>query len=59
MTRKKKMTAHKKSAPAQTPAQTPTQTWVVTTSSDRPLADIAKDLSAAEFKIDQHSTRSA
>jgi hypothetical protein len=30
-----------------------TQTWVITTSSDRPMADIAKDLSAAGFAIDQ------
>jgi hypothetical protein len=30
-----------------------TSSWVVTTSSDRPVADIAKELSAAGFKIDQ------
>jgi hypothetical protein len=29
------------------------QSWVVTTSSDRPVADIAKDLSAAGFKVEQ------
>jgi hypothetical protein len=27
--------------------------WVVTTSGDRAIADVAKDLSAAGFKIDQ------
>jgi hypothetical protein len=27
--------------------------WVVTTSADRPLTEVAKDLSAAGFKIDQ------
>ena len=27
--------------------------WVITTSADRPLADIAKDLSKLGFKIDQ------
>jgi hypothetical protein len=30
-----------------------TKTWVVTTSSDRPLGEIAKDLKAAGFKVDQ------
>ena len=29
------------------------KTWVITTSSDRPMADIAKDLSDAGFAIDQ------
>jgi hypothetical protein len=29
------------------------ETWVVTTSSDRPIGDVAKDLSAAGFKVDQ------
>jgi hypothetical protein len=29
------------------------RTWVVTTSSERPMADVAKDLSAAGFSIDQ------
>jgi hypothetical protein len=29
------------------------QAWVVTTSPDRPVADIAKDLSAAGFKVEQ------
>lgn len=29
------------------------KTWVVTTSSERPIAEIAKDLSKAGFKIDQ------
>jgi hypothetical protein len=29
------------------------RSWVVTTSSDRPVADIAKDLSAAGFKVEQ------
>ena len=29
------------------------KTWVVTTSPDRPIADIAKDLSATGFAIDQ------
>jgi hypothetical protein len=29
------------------------QTWIVTTSPDRPVADVAKDLSAAGFKVEQ------
>jgi hypothetical protein len=29
------------------------KTWVITTSADRPIAEIAKDLSAAGFAIDQ------
>jgi hypothetical protein len=29
------------------------KTWVVTTSADRPITEVAKDLSAAGFKIDQ------
>ena len=29
------------------------QSWIVTTSPDRPVADIAKDLSAAGFKVEQ------
>jgi hypothetical protein len=39
-----------KAAAAKTSAA---KTWVVTTSSDRPLAEIAKDLKAAGFKVDQ------
>lgn len=35
------------------PKTAPHKTWVVTTSSDRPMAEIAKELSAAGFKIDQ------
>jgi len=31
----------------------PTKSWVVTTSNDRPVAEIAKDLSAAGFSVDQ------
>jgi hypothetical protein len=44
-------TAAKKPA-AKRPA-TPRQDWVVTASSDRPMAEIAKDLSAAGFAIEQ------
>jgi hypothetical protein len=29
------------------------QSWVVTTSSERPVADVARDLSAAGFKVEQ------
>ncbi len=42
--------ASKKASPKKSP---PKNTWVVTTSRDRPLADIAKDLSRAGFAIDQ------
>jgi hypothetical protein len=41
----------KKSAKAAKGAKHPT--WIVTTSPDRPVADIAKDLSAAGFKVEQ------
>jgi hypothetical protein len=47
--------AQKKKAP-RTTAQVKTaqkKAWVITTSADRPIADIAKDLSKAGFKIDQ------
>jgi hypothetical protein len=42
--------AQKKKAQSKT---APHKTWVVTTSAVRPIAEIAKDLSAAGFKIDQ------
>ena len=42
--------AQKKKAPSKA---APHKTWIVTTSADRPIAEIAKDLSAAGFKIDQ------
>jgi hypothetical protein len=42
--------AQKKTAPKQ---KTQTKAWVVTTSSDRSLADIAKDLAKAGFAVDQ------
>ena len=29
------------------------QSWIVTTSPDRPVAEIARDLSAAGFEVDQ------
>jgi predicted flap endonuclease-1-like 5' DNA nuclease len=44
-------TAAKKPA-AKRPA-TPRQDWVVTASADRPMAEIAKELSAAGFAIEQ------
>jgi len=52
MVQKKK--AHKKPSKQKTaPKKTAHKTWVITTSADRPIADIAKDLSKAGFKIDQ------
>jgi hypothetical protein len=42
--------AHKKKAQSNA---APHKAWVVTTSAIRPIAEIAKDLSAAGFKIDQ------
>jgi hypothetical protein len=47
MAQKKKVakSAEKKTAP--------NKTWVVTTSNDRPMAEIAKDLSAAGFRVEQ------
>jgi hypothetical protein len=52
--------AQKKKAQSKTPQpkapqhKTPQhKTWVVTTSAVRPIAEIAKDLSAAGFKVDQ------
>lgn len=39
--------------PKKKPTRRPQEQWVVTTSSDRPLADIASDLSAAGFSIDE------
>jgi hypothetical protein len=53
MAQKKKVqqkTAPKRTAPKSTAQE---KTWVITTSQDRPLADIAKDLSEAGFAIDQ------
>jgi hypothetical protein len=48
-------TAGKKTAQQKATRQATAQsaTWVVTTSSDRPMGDVAKDLSAAGFKVDQ------
>jgi hypothetical protein len=45
----------KKVSRAKTPAKSaaPQGGWVVTTSGDRPVADIAKDLSAAGFAVEQ------
>jgi hypothetical protein len=53
MAQKKKV--QKKPARAKTTQSkaAPHTTWVVTTSAVRPMAEIAKDLSAAGFKIDQ------
>jgi hypothetical protein len=48
MAQKKK--AQRKTAPKRAAEE---KTWVITTSKDRPLADIAKDLSKAGFAIDQ------
>ena len=51
-----KKTAGKKAAQQKATRQATAQsgtTWVVTTSSDRPIGDVAKELSAAGFKVDQ------
>jgi hypothetical protein len=48
------MARHKSTERKMAPKGTaPKKTWVVTTSSDRPISEIAKDLSAAGFTIDQ------
>ena len=49
----KRETAPRKTVTRKTAQKKSTQTWVITTSGDRPLADIAKDLSAAGFAVDQ------
>jgi hypothetical protein len=50
-----KKTAGRKPAQQKATRQATAQsaTWVVTTSSDRSIGDVAKDLSAAGFKVDQ------
>ena len=50
---KKKAPGRKASKKAPPKKAASKKTWVVTTSRDRPLADIAKDLSRAGFAIDQ------
>jgi hypothetical protein len=56
-TTRRTMTGAKKKSAKKTATGTPRtaaqQTWVVTTSGDRPMAEVAKDLSAAGFVVDQ------
>jgi hypothetical protein len=48
------MAQKKKTAREGTERRTATKrTWVVTTSNERPIAEIAKDLAAAGFSVDQ------
>jgi hypothetical protein len=51
---KKKKTVKAKSGRKTAPARKSAQgTWIVTTSGDRAIADVAKDLKAAGFAIEQ------
>jgi hypothetical protein len=47
------MAQKKKAAKESTERGTAKKTWVVTTSNERPIAEIAKDLAAAGFSVDQ------
>jgi hypothetical protein len=50
----KKKAQSKAAQPKTAPHKTaPHKSWVITTSGDRPIAEIAKEVSAAGFKVDQ------